>query len=81
MAEKLHRIEGERPESKKFTHAEVQYEHPSRHGHDDCGDCVNFIDTDPARCKGVLQPIREEDWCKRFKRQKSKMAEHFRKAS
>ena len=60
----------ERPESGKYTHQAVNYEHPSKHEYQFCAGCVHYIHAQPPRCEGVKEPIRPEDWCKRFKAKK-----------
>jgi Fe-S-cluster containining protein len=68
----------EKPNFLKFTHAEVSYEHPSKHRPEQCRVCKHFIadghernnDKFSPRCEGVRSPIRAEDWCKRFEKER-----------
>jgi len=57
---------GERPDSDKYCHAEVWYEHPSKHIDESCGHCVHYIRGHVPRCQAVTGPIRPQDWCQRF---------------
>jgi hypothetical protein len=55
----------------KRSHAEVDYQHPAE-GKDHCAQCRHYIGP-PERggtphCEGVVDPIRPQDWCARFKR-------------
>jgi hypothetical protein len=56
-----------KPESEKFSHAEVNYENVSTHA-GDCDDCKHFIAGNPPACEGVKKPISPEGWCIRFDR-------------
>jgi hypothetical protein len=56
----------EKPESEKKTHAEVHYEHPSRHSGEFCAGCRHFIRANPRRCQGVKRPIAGPDWCRNY---------------
>ena len=57
-------------EAKKLGHVAVGYEHPSRHPNQRCGACEHFIRANPPRCEHVKPPIRGEDWCRKFERDK-----------
>jgi hypothetical protein len=59
----------EKPDHEKATHAEVHYQHPSRHPGRFCAGCVHFIRANPPRCEGVKEPIRGPDYCDNFKQQ------------
>jgi hypothetical protein len=48
----------------KLTHSEVNYEHPAQ-GMNECRDCKHY---DAPHCRLVKDPIRPEDWCKKFER-------------
>jgi hypothetical protein len=52
----------------KLTHAEVKFEHPSRHEDEHCSLCVAYIPSMVPRCKHVKGPIQGTDWCTRFDR-------------
>lgn len=54
---------------KKLTKDEVGYEHPSKHGQEDCGDCVHFQVLAKNHCEIVDGIIKSEDWCRKFKRE------------
>jgi len=54
----------EKPEADKKSHAEVEYELPSRHSQQFCAGCKHFIS--PDRCEGVKSPISPRAWCVRF---------------
>jgi len=56
----------EKRERDKFTHGEVDYEHPSKHFGQSCNGCEHFIRVMPPRCEGVKSPIAAKDWCRRF---------------
>lgn len=56
----------EQPARDKFSHAQVAYEHPAK-GEDHCGECKHYIKAGPMRCEIVRNPIRAEDWCRKFK--------------
>jgi hypothetical protein len=57
--------EGEWEASEKYSHAEVDYEHPSE-GVDHCSGCEHYIHAMVPRCQHVKSPIRPKDWCERF---------------
>lgn len=59
---------------KKYSHEEVRYEHPSRHGKDECKDCEHYIRGSPPHCTGVVDPISPGDWCIRFDREEDEEA-------
>ena len=56
----------EQPAAKKFTHAEVAYEHPAK-GPEHCGECLHFIGAKMPRWQIVKSPIPAEDWCQRYR--------------
>lgn len=56
---------GERDAKDKYSHAQVAYEHPAK-GEDHCGECRHYIKASPMRCEIVRNPIRAEDWCRKF---------------
>jgi hypothetical protein len=47
--------------SRKFSKAEVRYEHPGKYPITRCGRCEHF--EKPGRCVLVRGAIRPEDWC------------------
>jgi hypothetical protein len=53
----------EKPESEKLTHAAARYHRPSHSPGKNCGNCKNFIDAKPPRCRGVQRPILPVDVC------------------
>ena len=55
----------------KYTHREVDYEHPAQGMHI-CGECRHYIDSTPPDCKLVQQPIRHGDWCRKFEPKEKK---------
>jgi hypothetical protein len=55
-------------ETKKFTKAEVEFEHPAK-GKDRCGDCIHFAGHNSCRIvAGLIYP---RDWCNQFERAKT----------
>ena len=55
-----------KPESEKLNHSEVNYEDPSTHSGEQCGNCKHFISGNPPACEGVKKPISPDAWCARF---------------
>lgn len=48
--------------SEKLRHEAVGYEHPAR-GSNHCSECKHYLG---RACEIVRDPIRPEDWCRRF---------------
>lgn len=65
-------IEHEAPEEQKVSHFHVNYMHPSPEVDERCGNCRNFIKPEGARprCRTVREPIRAEDYCDRYVKEK-----------
>lgn len=70
---------GKRVVAEKISKAEAHYVDRSM-SNDDCDDCIHFEVLAPRHCEKVEGIINPEGWCKLFAR-KSRMAEHFEKAS
>jgi hypothetical protein len=57
----------ELPVDEKASHKEVNYEHPSGHMGEYCGNCKSVIEaTGGTRCKTVKDPIYLNGWCVRW---------------
>jgi hypothetical protein len=71
----------EKPESLKFTHAEVNYQEKSIHPGERCDNCKHFIpatDTKSAGCEGVKRPIEIAGWCIRYEKDNTEPANHLK---
>jgi hypothetical protein len=49
----------------KLSHSQVDYEHPAK-GAERCAGCKHYLPGKPPHCEDVKDPIRPEDWCRRF---------------
>ena len=59
----------ELPVDEKASHKEVDYEHPSEHFAQACGNCEHVIEaTKGTRCESVASPIYLNGWCNRFEK-------------
>ena len=59
----------ERPDSEKLSHKEVNYERPSDHPAEYCGNCEHVIEASGGvRCESVVNPIYLNGWCKRWEK-------------
>jgi hypothetical protein len=56
--------EGERPVDEKLSHRSVNYERPSTHVGERCGNCKHFIS--PHGCQAVASPIQANAYCQRW---------------
>jgi len=60
-------VEGELPVDAKASHKQVQYERPSVHSGERCGNCANMVPNSvPGRCLTVASPIWSNGWCVRW---------------
>lgn len=63
----------ERPTEEKSSHEAVEYERPSEHPGEACGNCRHVIETlSQVRCETVKAPIYLNGWCVRFEAQPKK---------
>jgi hypothetical protein len=56
------------PEQKAW-HPQVRFEHPSKHGGQNCGGCLHLIfglQGPRVRCETVKDPVSRADWCERW---------------
>lgn len=55
----------------KLSHAEVGYEHPAKNMKTRCENCIHYKAGYPPglypHCEIVVDPIRPEDWCRKYK--------------
>jgi len=59
----------ERPDDEKLSHKAVDYERPSDHPGEYCGNCSHVIETlNEVRCESVKNPIWLNGWCKRWEK-------------
>jgi SPP1 gp7 family putative phage head morphogenesis protein len=57
--------------AEKFTHAEVEFEHPAKGPHH-CSECQHYGGVDD--CELVKSPIAPDDWCNKFEASADKLA-------
>lgn len=63
----------ERPTDEKSTHQAVEYERPSSHPGEACGNCRHVIETlEQVRCETVKAPIYLTGWCVRYEEKPKK---------